>query len=67
MKKLQEQIWVQSIVCVATFKNRDLVIIPNARKNETTPSYVSFTENGLLFGEDAKENAYLNPNNTVCF
>jgi L1 cell adhesion molecule like protein len=33
--------------CVATFENKSLKIIPNKRKNLTTPSYVSFTANGL--------------------
>ena len=51
--------------CVATFENKSLKVIPNKRKNLLTPSYVSFTENGLLFGEDAKEQAHLNPTNTV--
>jgi len=44
---------------------RVIEIIPNSRKNRTTPSYVAFTNEGRLFGEDAKEQAHLNPTNTV--
>jgi heat shock 70kDa protein 1/2/6/8 len=52
--------------CVAVFycHNR-FEIIPNKRKNYTTPSYVAFTDKGRLFGEDAKEQTHLNPTNTV--
>ena len=51
--------------CVAVFRNKRVEIIPNKRKNKTTPSYVAFTSKGRLFGEDAKEQTHLNPSNTV--
>ena len=51
--------------CVASFQSGNVKIIPNFRKNLTTPSYVAFTNNGRLFGEEAKEQAHKNPTNTV--
>lgn len=33
--------------------------------NRTTPSYVAFTESERLIGEAAKNQAAMNPNNTV--
>jgi len=53
--------------CCVAWRNPDgrTEIIPNSRNNRTTPSYIAFTKNGRIFGEEAKEQAHLNPTNTV--
>ena len=40
-------------------------IVPNRKENLITPSYIAFTEGGRLFGEEAKDQTHLNPENTV--
>jgi heat shock protein 5 len=40
-------------------------IIPNDQGNRITPSYVAFTENERLIGDAAKNQASINPSNTV--
>ena len=40
-------------------------IVPNRQRNSITPSYIAFTSSGRLFGEEAKEQTHLNPENTV--
>lgn len=40
-------------------------IITNEQGNRTTPSYVAFTENERLIGDVAKNQAAMNPLNTV--
>lgn len=51
--------------CVAVWQNETVEVIPNPSGYRTTPSYVSFTENGLLIGEAAKNHASVNASNTV--
>ncbi|KAL6070526.1 Luminal-binding protein 2 [Balamuthia mandrillaris] len=52
--------------CVGVWKNGRVEIIPNDQGNRITPSYVAFTENGdRLVGEAAKNQATLNPENTI--
>lgn len=52
--------------CVGIFKNGRVEIIANEQGNRITPSYVSFTEDGeRLIGEAAKNQATLNPTNTL--
>ncbi|MES1913204.1 MAG: Hsp70 chaperone, variant 2 [Cercozoa sp. M6MM] len=51
--------------CVAVMKNGTVEIIPNDQGNRTTPSYVAFTESERLIGDGAKNQAALNPTNTV--
>ena len=52
--------------CMAYMENGKAVIIPNAEGNKTTPSIVSFTNDGKrLVGENAKRQAVTNPNNTI--
>lgn len=51
--------------CVGIFKNGRVEIIPNELGNRITPSYVAFTEDEKLVGESAKNQASLNPTNTV--
>ena len=52
--------------CVGVYKNGKVDIIPNEQGNRITPSYVAFTENGeRLVGDAAKNQATINPENTV--
>lgn len=51
--------------CVAIWRNGRVEIIANDQGNRTTPSYVAFTENERLIGDAAKNQAAMNPENTV--
>jgi L1 cell adhesion molecule like protein len=51
--------------CVGVMKNNSVEIIANDQGNRTTPSYVAFTDNERLIGEAAKNQAAMNPENTV--
>jgi len=51
--------------CVGVMKNNQVEIIANDQGNRTTPSYVAFTEQERLIGESAKNQAAMNPKNTV--
>jgi hypothetical protein len=51
--------------CVATYEGTNVEIIANEQGSFTTPSFVSFTEKERLIGEAAKNNAAMNPVNTV--
>ena len=52
--------------CVGIYKNGKVEIIANDQGNRITPSYVAFTENGeRLVGDAAKNQATINPENTV--
>lgn len=51
--------------CVAHFSNDRVEIIPNDQGNRTTPSYVAFTDTERLIGDAAKNQAAMNPANTV--
>jgi len=51
--------------CVGVFKNGNVDIIANDQGNRTTPSYVAFTETERMVGEAAKNQAAMNPTNTV--
>jgi L1 cell adhesion molecule like protein len=46
-------------------KNNQVEIIANDQGNRTTPSYVAFTDSERLVGEAAKNQAAMNPTNTV--
>ena len=50
---------------VGVFNNNKVEIIANEQGNRTTPSYVAFTSDERLIGEPAKNQASLNPENTV--
>jgi heat shock 70kDa protein 1/2/6/8 len=43
----------------------DVEIIANDQGNRVTPSYVAFTESERLIGDAAKNQAALNPKNTI--
>jgi L1 cell adhesion molecule like protein len=51
--------------CVGVWKNNQVEIIANDQGNRTTPSYVAFTNDERLIGESAKNQASMNPSNTV--
>ncbi|KAJ2893788.1 uncharacterized protein MKZ38_008229 [Zalerion maritima] len=51
--------------CVATYEGSNVEIIANEQGSFTTPSFVSFTDKERLIGEAAKNQAAMNPRNTV--
>jgi heat shock 70kDa protein 1/2/6/8 len=51
--------------CVAVFQHGKVEIIANDQGNRTTPSYVAFTDTERLIGDAAKNQAAMNPSNTV--
>jgi len=51
--------------CVGVFKNGRVEIIANDQGNRITPSYVAFTDGERLVGDAAKNQATINPENTV--
>ena len=52
--------------CVGVWQNDRVEIIANDQGNRTTPSYVAFTEKERLIGDSAKNQAAMNPVNTIC-
>ena len=54
-----------SYVCVGVWQNNRVEIIANEEGNRTTPSYVAFTDTETLIGDAAKNQAAVNPANTV--
>lgn len=51
--------------CVGVWQNGRVEIIANDQGNRTTPSYVAFTDEERLIGDGAKNQAAMNPTNTV--
>lgn len=51
--------------CVGVWQNGRAEIISNDQGNRTTPSYVAFTDTERLIGDGAKNQATMNPVNTV--
>ena len=51
--------------CVGVWQNDRVEIIANDQGNRTTPSYVAFTDTERLIGDAAKNQAAMNPKNTV--
>lgn len=50
---------------VGVYRNGRVDIIANSQGNRTTPSYVAFTQTERLIGDAAKNQAAMNPKNTV--
>ena len=51
--------------CVGVWQNGRVEIIANDQGNRTTPSYVAFTDTERLIGDAAKNQAAMNPKNSV--
>ncbi len=51
--------------CVAVMRNERVEIIPNEIGENLTPSVVSFTENGILVGEQTLNQLIINPKKTI--
>lgn len=51
--------------CVAVYQNERVEIIANEQGNRTTPSVVSFSDTERLVGDGAKNQAAMNPTNTL--
>jgi len=51
--------------CVGVWQNDRIEIIANDQGNRTTPSYVAFSDQERMVGDSAKNQASMNPNNTV--
>ena len=52
--------------CVGVYKNGKVEILANDQGNRVTPSYVAFSPGGeRLIGDAAKNQASLNPSNTI--
>lgn len=51
--------------CVGVFRNNGVEIIANEIGERTTPSYVAFTDEGVLVGQAAKNQAADNPTCTI--
>ena len=51
--------------CVGVWQNERVEIIANDQGNRTTPSYIAFTDSERLIGDAAKNQAAMNPLNTI--
>ena len=51
--------------CVGVYQHGRAEIIANDQGNSTTPSYVAFTDEERIIGDGAKNQASMNPKNTV--
>ena len=51
--------------CVGVWQNGRVEIVANDQGNRTTPSYVAFSGNERMIGDAAKNQASMNPKNTV--
>lgn len=68
MEEFQGQIGIDlgtTYSCVGVWLGDHVEIIANEKGHNTIPSWVSFAENEILIGQEAKEQANLNPKNTI--
>ena len=56
---------IYSYSCVGVWESERVEIIANEQGNRTTPSYVAFSDKERLVGDAAKNQAAMNPKNTV--
>ena len=54
-----------SYSCVGVYQHGKVEIIPNDQGNKVTPSYVAFNDMKRLIGNSAKNQAAMNPSNTI--
>jgi len=54
-----------SMTCIGVWKNGRVDIIANDQGNRITPSYAAFTDTERLIGDGAKNQAAMNPLNTI--
>jgi len=54
-----------TFLLVSWWNNGKVEILTNPEGNRVTPSYVSFTESDILFGENARAQLFRNPKNTI--
>ena len=57
--------WGTTYSCVGVYKNSRVEIIPNDQGNRITPSYVAFAGEERLVGEAAKNQATINPTQSL--
>ena len=62
LSKTWTQYWIW---IVANYEGTNVEIIANEQGSFTTPSFVSFTDKERLIGESAKNQAAMNPRNTI--
>ena len=51
--------------CISIYRNGNSEVIANGQGNRTTPSWVAFTDTERLVGEAARNQAAMNPKNTI--
>lgn len=51
--------------CISVWRNGRVEVIANDQGNRTTPSYAAFTDTERLVGDAAKNQASMNPMNTI--
>lgn len=50
---------------MGVFHHKKIEIIPISTNQKSMPFYISFTNDGVLFGDDAKAQSFINPTNTI--
>ncbi|KAJ3222976.1 ATPase with role in protein import into the ER [Chytriomyces hyalinus] len=57
--------WQTCSRCVGVYESGRVEIIANDQGQRTTPSYIAFTDDEILVGDAAKNQALMNPTNTI--
>jgi molecular chaperone DnaK (HSP70) len=50
---------------VAVYEQSKVVVLTNEQGELQTPNYVAYTSQGILVGQPAKDQAVMNPKNTI--